>query len=125
MNRQIITTPAGERLVILAEADFEALLDAAEDAADAAAVHEFRRRFAAGEEELVPAAVVDRILGGENKVRVWREHRGLTIAVLAEAAGLSQPFVSQIETGKRKAKPETLASLAKVLRVDIEDLRQA
>ena len=44
------------------------------------------KRLAAGEEELLPAAMVDAILDGESRVRVWREHRGLTAAALAKAA---------------------------------------
>ena len=60
MTRQIITTPGGERLVLMPEADFEALVAAAEDNADRTAVAEFRRKLAAGDEELLPAALVER-----------------------------------------------------------------
>jgi hypothetical protein len=38
---------------------------------------------AAGEEELVPSDVVERLLAAENPIRVWRTHRGLTSAALA------------------------------------------
>ena len=58
------------------------------DAEDGAAVARFRARLAAGEEELVPAAVVDRLLAGESPVRVWREHRGITQSGLARASGV-------------------------------------
>ncbi len=90
MNVQTITTPAGERLVLLAEADYAALVEAAEDNGDRAAVAAFRQRLAAGEEELVPSVVVDRLLSGENRVRVWREHRGLKASELAAKAGIAQ-----------------------------------
>jgi DNA-binding XRE family transcriptional regulator/PHD/YefM family antitoxin component YafN of YafNO toxin-antitoxin module len=122
MNTQIITTPTGERLVVLPEADYEALLDAADDAADAAALRSFRARLASGEEELLPAAMVERILAGENAVRVWREHRGLTVRALAEKAGLTQPFVSQIETGKRDGTVATMRRIAEALGVALDDL---
>lgn len=62
MNAQTIVTPSGERLVILPESEFDALMAAAADAADSAAVALFRSRFQCDEEELVPADVVDRIL---------------------------------------------------------------
>lgn len=122
MNAQTITTPAGERLVLLSEADYAALVDAAEDNADRLAVAAFRRRIAAGEEELVPAAVVDRLLAGENRVRVWREHRGLKASDLAAQAGIAQAFLSQIETGKRDGTVETYRKLADALGVTLDDL---
>lgn len=64
MNAQVITTPSGERLVMLPEAEFQALVAAAEDASDRTAIVEFRAKLQAGEEELVPAVLVDRTLGG-------------------------------------------------------------
>lgn len=122
MNAQTIITPAGERLVLLSEADYAALVDAAEDNADRLAVAAFRRRIAAGEEELVPALVVDRLLSGENRVRVWREHRGLKAQDLATKAGIAQAFLSQIETGKRDGTVETYRKLADALGVTLDDL---
>lgn len=122
MTAQIITTPSGERLVVLQETEYEALLVAAEDVADAAAVDRFRRRLAAGEEELVPSAIVDRILDGENRIRVWREHRGLTASALAEAAGLDPSRVADIENGTADTPVETLRRLASVLSLSLDDL---
>ena len=122
MNAQTITTPAGERLVVLPEATYTALLEAAEDGADRAAVTEFRRLFAAGEEELVPAAVVDRLLSDENRVRVWREHRGLKAGELAGKAGIAPAYLSQIETGKREGTVETYRKLAEALSISLDDL---
>lgn len=122
MNTRIITTPGGERLVLVPESDFEALVAAAEDNADRAAVAEFRRKLAAGEEELIPAPVADRLLSGENRVRVWREHRGLSGAALAKQAGLAQAYLSQIETGAREGTVETYGKLAAALGVSLDDL---
>jgi DNA-binding XRE family transcriptional regulator len=122
MTVQIITTPAGERLVVVPEADYAALLSAIEDANDAEIVRVFRERFAAGEEEFVPSEMVDRILAGENPVRVWREHRGLTVSALAEKAGIAQPYLSQIETGKREGTLQTMKKIADALRVTLDDL---
>lgn len=104
------------------ENEYEALLDAAEDVADIAAVEDFKRRLAAGEEEMLPAAIVERLIAGESPVRVWREHRGLTASALAEASGVGQGFLSQIETGKREGTVTTLKKIAAALDVTLDDL---
>lgn len=122
MNTRIIITPGGERLVLVPEADFEALVAAAEDNADRTAVAEFRCKLAAGEEELIPAPIVERLVSGENRVRVWREHRGLSGAALAKQAGLAQAYLSQIETGAREGTVETYGKLAAALGVSLDDL---
>ena len=122
MTKQIIESPKGERLVVLPEAEYQALVEAAEDVIDAAVVDRFRQRLAAGEEELVPAEVVDRLLDGENKVAVWRAHRGLTARDLAQKAGITQAYLSQIETGKRDGTVGTMKKIADVLNLAIDDL---
>jgi len=119
---QIITTPAGDRLVVLPEAEYVRLVETTEMINDIAAYDEAKRRLATGEDELIPSEVVERLLGGENPVRVWREYRGLSLRELAEAAGFAQPYLSQIETGKREGTVETLRRIADVLRVSIDDI---
>ncbi|PZO04142.1 MAG: transcriptional regulator [Hyphomicrobiales bacterium] len=121
-NLQFIVAPNGDRLVVMPENVFERLREAAEMAEDVAAYDEFKRRLAAGEEEFVPSEVVDRILSGENLVRVWREHRGMTVAALAEKAGITQPYLSQIETGKREGTLQTMKKIADALGVTLDDL---
>ncbi|MFG1300718.1 helix-turn-helix transcriptional regulator [Xanthobacter sp. V3C-3] len=122
MPAQIIVTPKGERLVVIPEDEFKAILEAAEDAADVEAIRRFREKFAAGEEEFLPATMVGRIIDGENKVRVWREHRGLTGKQLAEAAGTAPATLSQIEKGVRTGSVEMLRKIATALRVDLDDV---
>jgi ribosome-binding protein aMBF1 (putative translation factor) len=122
MNAQFITSPTGERLVVLAEADYQALVEAAEDAEDSAAARRFSERLASGEEELLPAEMVDRILDGENPTRVWREHRGSSVKDLAEKAGIAPAYLSQVETGKRDGTVATLRKLADALGVTLDDL---
>ena len=86
---KLITTPGGEELVLLPKDEYERLVEAAEDLADIAAYDEAMRKLAAGEDELIPSEIVDRLLfSDESPVRVWRDHRGLTVKELAEAAGI-------------------------------------
>lgn len=75
-----------------------------------------------GEEELVPGKVVFAILDGENPIKVWRHYRGLTQPELARMAGISVPYLSQIETQKRTGTTEVLLAIAKALSVTLEDV---
>ena len=118
----IITTPSGDRLAILPLADYERLRDAAEDAAEVFAYDRARAALSSGADELVPAAVADRLLSGEQPIRVWREYRGLSARELADAADIAPAYLSQIETGKRDGSFETIKRIAAALRIDIDDL---
>jgi transcriptional regulator with XRE-family HTH domain len=48
-----------------------------------------------------------------------RGHLGLSAQALAEAAGVSRLYVTQIETGSRVGTARTLAKLARVLDVPV------
>ena len=122
MNTQTIMTPTGERLIILLEADYNLLLEAAENAADRSAAADIKRKLANGEEEMLPSAFVDRMLSGENVLRLWREYRGLSSAALAEKAGVSQSYISEIETGKKDGSVRTMKKLAEALNVSLDDI---
>ena len=122
MHYQTIVTPNGERLVILPEAEFLAMRNALVRSEGSHTVREFQRRFAAGEEELVPSDTVNRLLNGENKVRVWREYRKISARELAMKAGLSAPYISEIESGKKDGSVAAMKKIAEILAVNIDDL---
>lgn len=96
--------------------------ETSEDNADAKAVNEFKARLAADEEELVPAEFANRIIEGENKIRVWREFRAITARDLAEKADISAELLSQIESGERDGSFETIKKIAAALNVSVGDL---
>ena len=73
-------------------------------------------------EELIPSQVVYALLDGENPIRVWREFRALTQQQLAGKAGISKPYLSQLESGKRRGTTEVLKRIAEALDVSLEDL---
>jgi DNA-binding XRE family transcriptional regulator len=76
------------------------------------------------EEELIPSQVTYAILDGENPIKVWREYRSLTQQQLAEIVGISTPYLSQIEKGKRSGTMEVLLSISKALEVMLDDIVQ-
>ena len=73
-------------------------------------------------EETIPSKIVYAILDGENPIRVWREYRGLTQEQLSQAAGISKPYLSQIETGKRTGTTEVLSAIANALDLTLDDI---
>lgn len=95
---------------------WESMREAAEDAEDLADLERFDR-----EDDGVryPAAVAVAMADGASPLRAWREHKGMTLQVLADAAGVSRAYVSQIETAKRNGSARTLKRLADALGVPV------
>ena len=61
---------------------------------------------------------------GEN-IRRLRRAKGITMYRLAKEAGITEPVVRGLESGKKRfPRAETLAKIAKVLDCKIEDLMQ-
>ncbi len=112
-NPEWAVIPYKEYLRLVAEAemlqdvrDYDTILEAVEQ----------------GEEERIPAKVVYAIYDGENPIRVWREYRKFTQKQLADAAGISTPYLSQLESGKRAGKTEVLSAIANALNLTLEDI---
>jgi DNA-binding XRE family transcriptional regulator len=80
------------------------------------------RDVAAGTMETLSSAELDQYLAAPSPLAFWRRHRGLTQAALARKIGITQPYLAQIETGRRTGDVRLYARLAAVLRVRIEDL---
>jgi DNA-binding XRE family transcriptional regulator len=68
----------------------------------------------------VPASVLDAELSGTHPVKAWREYRGLTQDALSQTSGISTPYLSQIEKGKRTGTAHVLSKIAHALDVSVE-----
>lgn len=73
-----------------------------------------------GDDELIPSNVVDAILDGANPIKVWREYRGMSQQEVAEQVGISVPYLSQLETNKRKGSFEVLSAIATALNISLD-----
>lgn len=120
MTVQIVEI-AGEKMAVLPVADYERLVDLAEDKADLIGAARAEERRNAGEEYL-PSEMVDRLLRGESPLRVWRQHRAMTLKALGAAAGVGVTQLSDMENGKRRGAPSLWRKLAEVLRVSADDI---
>ena len=78
-----------------------------------------------GEDEIVPSELVYALLDGENPIKVWREYRRLTQQQVAGSIGISVPYLSQLERGKRNPSTVVLSALARKLQVTVDDLLTA
>lgn len=54
-------------------------------------------------------------------IRYLRDKEGMTLRALADAVGVSAPFLSDLEHGRRQT--EKYDELAKALNVDVEELK--
>ena len=61
-------------------------------------------------------------IGGQSAIKIIRKHRGMTQDDLANAAGLSRPYLTEIETGRKEGSIRSLKSIAKALNVPLEKL---
>ncbi|MCB9942813.1 MAG: helix-turn-helix transcriptional regulator [Geminicoccaceae bacterium] len=111
-------------MVTIPRDEYDRLRAAAEDLADLQAYDRAKAALVMGEEELIPSDHVNRLLNGENSLRVYRDLRGMTQAVLAEKAGVSRVTVAEIETGRKQGSIATLRALAGVLEVALDDLAE-
>ena len=130
----IVPPGSSQRYAMISEDDFIAIkeivekLDIAIPITDGESLRELaealkiRARIAGGEEETFPEEVVAALIAGENPVRVFRKWRGMTAVVLAQAAGISQPYLSEIENGAKDGSLSVMKRIAEVLEVTLDDL---
>jgi DNA-binding XRE family transcriptional regulator len=114
---QIIKTPTGEEMVVLPKAEYDALLSQLhelEEDADDRAIYDLRKAELAAVPPL-PTAVSSAMLRGDRLLKALREWKGVTQSSLAKSSGISQGFLSDIESGKRVASADTLARIANAL----------
>jgi DNA-binding XRE family transcriptional regulator len=116
------TTPNGE-VAILPRAEYERLKkladEALEDAGTARLVARAKKE-ASESTPLLPKEIVDRLADGENPIRVLRKFRDYTQNDLKHAVGITQGYLSDLETGKRKGPFELHRKIARALGVPFE-----
>lgn len=108
--------------VTIPRAEYERLCALEEEFADIQAALTVEARIASGEEELIPAQVVDRLIDRESPLRVWREYRALSQSALARVSGVNRVQIVDIEAGRNSGSVHTLRKLADALRVAVDDL---
>ncbi|HLI12354.1 MAG TPA: helix-turn-helix transcriptional regulator [Alphaproteobacteria bacterium] len=106
--------------VEIPRAKYEEILERLEDLEDALRLN--RLEAESNPRDHLPVELVKRMIAGESLVRIWREHRGLTITALSERSGVGISYISEIESGKKPGSVDALKRLADALDLRIDDL---
>ncbi|MEM7679545.1 MAG: helix-turn-helix transcriptional regulator [Pseudomonadota bacterium] len=86
-------------------------------------LHDYREMTSNDNDADLPADVLDALAAGEKSpLKILRKHHGLTQADLAQRAGLSRPYLTEIETGKKDGSIRAMKQLAEVLGVSVGTL---
>lgn len=116
-------TPRGDDIVIMSRAEYDALTGGRhEDAADAAHANNILADIASGAETLLSSEQANQLLDAKTPLAFWRKHRGMTQQALSKAIGVAQGFISEIENGAKTGDVQTLAAMARVLAISLDDL---
>jgi DNA-binding XRE family transcriptional regulator len=115
MTIQTTISPDGQRLVTMTAEEYQDLIDARD--AEAA-----MRAVAAGTLQTLSGEDVDAYLAAATPLAFWRRHREFTQADMAQAAGVSQPYLAQLENGKREGSVSVYQRLARLVRLSVDEL---
>jgi DNA-binding XRE family transcriptional regulator len=84
-------------------------------------IHDFTALKNAGSNSNLPSEVLEQLtVGKDNPIKIIRKYRGLTQRDLAAAAGISRPYLTEIETGRKDGSIRALKSIAGALDVSLE-----
>ena len=122
MTVQVIKKGDQPEWAVLPYETYLQLVEKAEMLQDIQDYDNAKAALARGDDELIPSEVIYAILDGENAIKAWREFRGLSQQEVAKSAGISVPYLSQLETNKRRGSLEVLSAIAKVLKVSIDNV---
>jgi len=108
-----------EETVTITRTEYDELLERLEDLEASLALLRDRQE---DDGTRIPHEVVKAEVAGDHPVTAWRKYRGLTGRQLAQEAGLSAAYLSEIEHGKKPGSVEAYRALARVLRAPIDVL---
>lgn len=115
-------TPLGDDIVILSRSEYDALTVDRRDQDDAAYANSILANIERGAETLLTSEQADQLLGAKSPLAFWRKHRGMTQEALSKSIGVAQGFISEIENGTKTGDVQTLAAIARVLAITLDDL---
>ncbi|MCW5590104.1 MAG: helix-turn-helix domain-containing protein [Legionellales bacterium] len=119
---QIIENNGTPEWAVLPYEDYLRLQEVYEIAHD---LDHFKSLLTKGQEEFIPEEYAERLVQGENAIKVWREYRQIKQVDLAKRIGVSTPYLSQLENNSRSPSIEVLKKISIALNVSTDDLIQS
>lgn len=114
-----------QTFIKLPQVEFNNLLQELEDLRDIHSIRAAKKDIAAGALETFPFELVNALVeaghSGE-RIAIWRKYRVIKRDELAKMVGVSGPYISMIESGKRKGDIKLFKELAKALDCDVDVL---
>lgn len=82
-------------------------------------LHDYRELTNGGTNGPLPTDILDALAARqESAIRILRKHRGLTQGELADKSGISRPYLTEIETGKKEGSIRAIKALSQALDVE-------
>lgn len=86
-------------------------------------LHDYTALKNGGAHSELPEDVLEQMaLKQGSAIKIIRKYRGMTQGDLAEAAGISRPYLTEIETGRKYGSIRAIKSIADALGVSMEKL---
>lgn len=82
-------------------------------------VHEFTE-MQSGAGDLPDDVREELALNQKHPIKIMRKFRGMTQGDLAEASGISRPYITEIETGRKDGSIRALKAIAEALSVSLD-----
>ncbi len=102
--------------------EYEDMMDDLQDMQEIGEILEIHRQMKTGEMPTYSGEFIHKMLSGVNKVKLHREHKGLTQQELADKIGKSVAMIRKIENGESEASVSTMKAIANVLDTDVDSL---
>ena len=116
-NISFVEDSHGKKAVILSIETYEKIKEQLEELEDI----ESYIKVKSEKQESFPFAVVEKlILGAQSKIKILREYRGYNVTQLADAIGISEAYLSQIENAKRQGGIGLYKKIAAALNVEVD-----
>jgi DNA-binding XRE family transcriptional regulator len=118
IHPQIISREGSPLFAVIPYHEYEHLLSLLEDREDMEAIEASKTDL----NEHFPLDMIEKIAGGKNPIKVFREYRRITQIELAKQVGVSRQYISQVERNQRLGNMKLFKKIAQILAVDLEDI---
>ncbi len=115
-------TDKNKEYAVIPMNDYLKMSEIMENYEDILSIEKAKLAIQSGEDELIPLAIMERLVSEESNLKVWREYRNLSPKQLSQQTGIGVSTISKIENNKQSLDIAKVKKIADVLDLDVEDL---